>query len=198
MRARGVPTAEEQANMNLAKPPKLKHNCNLPSTCPDDHFAFHIKSGVTNVIGPSICFNGQIIMSGVKNNIGQGLNIVIANGETGNIEKSAFFNMYNGDPKELLALLEAIKPGMIILVATFDDPATKLTKEIREAFSNLGSTSIKSVKFRDNWVFAGALGTLGMEGESPFEKLLKNNKETNVYEGWPSMVEVGGCFPKII
>ncbi|XP_070759246.1 protein FAM3C isoform X2 [Enoplosus armatus] len=164
---------QEKARNILAAP---EPKCSLSRVCPPDHFALHIRSGAANVVGPKICFEGKIIMSHVLNNVGPGLNIVVVN-----------------DPEDILGYLKAIKPGMIVLVASFDDVTTKMTKEMREIFVGMGSTLIKSVKVRDSWVFAGRAGA---KNRSLFEKQAVNDDKTNIYEKWPVVVEVGGCFPR--
>lgn len=37
----------------------FKPKCSLPRVCPPDHFAFRIRSGAANVVGPQICFEGK-------------------------------------------------------------------------------------------------------------------------------------------
>ncbi|KAM6980721.1 protein FAM3C-like, partial [Aplochiton taeniatus] len=167
--------------------------CSLARKCPIDHFAFHIRSGAGAVVGPRICFDGRIVMSGLLNNVGPGLNIVQVNGLNGKVERSDYLNIQDGKQSDILTYLKNIKPEMIVLVTTFDDIATKITEEMREIFVGMGSTMIQSVKHRDNWVFAGATGT---KDKSPFEKMAVSDPKTNVYEEWPEMVEVGGCFPR--
>ncbi|KAM9361293.1 protein FAM3C [Symphorus nematophorus] len=167
--------------------------CSLSKFCPPDHFAIHIRSGAANVVGPRICFEGKIIMSNVLNNVGQGLNVVVVNGENGDVEKSIYLNMIHGVPEDILAFLKEIKPGMIVLVASFDDVTPKMTDEMREIFVGMGSTAIKSVKHRDGWVFVGRAGT---KDKSLYEKHGVNDEKTNTYEGWPEMVELGGCYPR--
>ncbi|KAM4582970.1 protein FAM3C-like [Fundulus diaphanus] len=172
---------------------KAAPKCILSAVCPPDHFPFKIQSGVANVIGPKICFNGKNIMSHVLNNVGPGLNIVVVNGENGVVEKFGYLNMISGNSADILAYLKMIKPGMIVLVASFDNAATKMTDEIRQIFVEMGSTLIGSVKHRDNWVFAGRAG---IKIKSFFEQRAENDKRTNLFDGWPEMVEVGGCFPR--
>ncbi|XP_041836259.1 protein FAM3C isoform X2 [Melanotaenia boesemani] len=174
--------------VTIPPPPK----CNLSKSCPHNHFAFGIASGAANVVGPKICFDGRNIMSHVLNNVGPGLNVVVVNGENGDIEKFGYLNINAGNPEDILTYLKEIQSDMIVLVASFDDMATKLTDEMREIFVGMGSTLISSVNQRDNWVFAGRVGT---SIKSRFEKLAVNDENTNVFEGWPEMVEVGGCFP---
>ncbi|KAL7891638.1 hypothetical protein AOLI_G00011140 [Acnodon oligacanthus] len=132
--------------------------------CPVDHYPFFIRSGLANMVGPKICLNNTIIMGGLINNIGWGLNIVVLKGETGEVLKRRYFSVFSGG---LLEFLKSIQTGSIVLVASYDDPAAVLTDEIRGIFAGLGSTMITSVKKRDTWVFAGSAGILE---ESQFEK----------------------------
>ncbi|XP_047204495.1 protein FAM3C isoform X3 [Girardinichthys multiradiatus] len=165
----------------------------LSTVCPPDYFPFKIQSGAANVVGPKICFDGKNIMSHILNNVGPGLNIVVVNGENGVVERFDYLNMISGNSADILAYLKKIKPGLIVLVASFDDAATKMTDEIRQMFVEMGSTLISSVKHRDNWAFAGRVG---IKIKSFFEQRAVNDKNTNAYDGWPEMVEVGGCFPR--
>ncbi|XP_051563425.1 protein FAM3C [Myxocyprinus asiaticus] len=179
------------ANTGLFK----SHSACCPhKDCPVDYFPFQLRSGAANVMPPKICFNNTTIMGGIRNNAGQGLNIVLINGETGEVLRSNYFNMETGEAEELLGYLKTIKPGNIILVASYVDPATKLTDEIRDIFSVLGSTMVRSVRPRDSWVFAGAYR---IKEASPFEKLIQNDMKTNAYGDWPEMVEIIGCFPRM-
>ncbi|XP_016367701.1 protein FAM3D-like [Sinocyclocheilus rhinocerous] len=173
---------------------KSHFGCCPHKHCPVNHFPFHLHSGVANVVAAKICFNNTIIMGGIRNNAGEGLNIVIANGDTGKVLRNKNFNLESRDPQELLAYLKTLKPGNIVLVASYIDPTTKLTDEIRDIFSALGSTMVKSLKPRDSWVFAGAYG---IKEARPFEKLIQNDMRNNAYEDWPEMGEVIGCFPRI-
>ncbi|NWI98412.1 FAM3D protein, partial [Nothocercus nigrocapillus] len=73
-----------------------RHECGNRKSCPSNHFAFRLISGAANVVGPSICFNDQILMSNVRNNIGRGLNIALVNGTTGQLLRTGAFDMYSG------------------------------------------------------------------------------------------------------
>ncbi|XP_046714847.1 protein FAM3C isoform X2 [Silurus meridionalis] len=164
--------------------------CPHDHQCPADHFPFFLRSGAGNIVGPKICFNNQIIMSGAQNNVGLGVNVAIVAGETGNILKSDYFKIHSD---ELLDFLKTVKEGNIVLVASYEDPAAQLTDEVRELFAGMGSSMVHSVKYRDSWVFAGEWR---LNWESPFEKLIVNDKKTNAYGDWPEMVELSGCFPR--
>ncbi|XP_021046284.1 protein FAM3C [Mus pahari] len=173
------------------KPPRYK--CGISKACPEKHFAFKMASGAANVVGPKICLEDNVLMSGVKNNVGRGINVALVNGKTGEVIDTKFFDMWGGDVAPFIEFLKTIQDGTVVLMATYDDGATKLTDEARRLIAELGSTSITSLGFRDNWVFCGGKG---IKTKSPFEQHIKNNKETNKYEGWPEVVEMEGCIPQ--
>ncbi|XP_064557803.1 protein FAM3A-like, partial [Zonotrichia leucophrys gambelii] len=97
------------------------------------------------------------------------------------------------DVEELLRFLRPLHEGTLVLVASYDDPATKLTDESRRIFGELGSAVAKDLGFRDSWVF---LGAKGVQDRSPFEQHVRNSRGSNKYEGWPEALELGGCVPQ--
>ncbi|XP_036896702.1 protein FAM3D isoform X2 [Sturnira hondurensis] len=171
----------------------VRNKCDIGKPCPNNFFAFKILSGAANVVGPSVCFEDHMIMSPVKDNVGRGLNIALVNGSTGTVLRHGFFDMYSGDPTLLVTFLKEITKEMLVLVASYDDPGTKMTDELRGLFSNLGSSYAKQLGFRDSWVF---LGAKDIRSNSPFEQFIKNNPNTNKYEGWPEMLQLEGCVPR--
>uniref|UniRef100_A0A3Q4HL42 FAM3 metabolism regulating signaling molecule D n=1 Tax=Neolamprologus brichardi TaxID=32507 RepID=A0A3Q4HL42_NEOBR len=182
-------SAAQERERNTLAPPTSVPKCSLSRVCPPSHIALRIRSGAADIVGPTVCFDGKIIMSHALNNVGPGLNIAVIN--------AALWSMVLGKSifVELLTQKKRIiKRGMIVLVASFDDVTQKMTNEMREIFSEMGSTLISSVKRRDSWVFAGRAGT---KIKSLFEKQAVNDEKNNIYGGWPEMVEVGGCFPRV-
>ncbi|XP_053175301.1 protein FAM3C-like, partial [Scomber japonicus] len=174
-------------------PPKQSATSCPLSDCPSHHFGFFLQSGAANVIGPKICVQNQLALGVVKNNAGPGINIVIINGRSGAVEQTAHFNMYSGDVNPLIELLKSLQKGSIILIASYDDPSTKLTEDARKLISELGSSAVSSLGFRDNWVFVGGKG---VSVQSGFEKHLKNDKSKNKYDNWPELIQLQGCIPK--
>ncbi|CAK6983735.1 protein FAM3C-like%2C partial [Scomber scombrus] len=168
-------------------------SCSPHRNCPSDHFSFFLQSGAANVVGPKICVQNQLVLGSVKNNAGPGINIVIINGRSAEVLHSAYFNMYSGDVSPLIELLKNIQKGSIVLMASYDDPSTKLTDDARKLISELGSSAVSSLGFRDNWVFVGGKG---FKAQSDYEKHLKNDKEKNKYENWPELIQLQGCIPK--
>ncbi|CAL8386089.1 unnamed protein product [Gadus morhua 'NCC'] len=170
-----------------------RYKCGLSKACPAGHFSFKIASGAASVVGPKICLEDHILMSGVKNNVGRGINIVLVNGETGALIKTDFYDMWAGDVAPFIKFLKEIPDGTVVMMATFDDPATKLNEEARKLISELGSSVVNSLKFRDNWIFVGGKG---IKTKTPFEQHIKNSADTNKYEGWPEVLEMEGCIPQ--
>ncbi|KAM4614043.1 protein FAM3D-like isoform 3-T3 [Discoglossus pictus] len=188
----GNVSVDKPGNVSVAKKPS--HNkCRNQKSCPDNYYAFKMISGVANVIGPSICFEDELLMSGVRNNIGRGLNIAVVNAASGILKKIGIFNMYNGDVNKLVKFLETIEDGSLLFVASYDDPGTKLDDKAREIFTGFGSSFAKQIGFRDSWVF---LGGNGLKAKTPYEMYIKNDEKNNKYNGWPDILEMEGCVPK--
>ncbi|KAI2648357.1 Protein FAM3C [Labeo rohita] len=177
-----------------------KGKCGLPKPCPGNDYSFKVSSGATNIVGPRICFEGKILIEKDTRGNRQGINIVVINGkhveleETGEHVSTGSFNMWNGKVEELIDFLKSIKDGSIVLIASFDDPATKLNDEARTLIADLGSAYISQLKFRDNWVFVGGKKTMA---QISFEQHMKNERETNKYDSWPEMIEMEGCIPQM-
>ncbi|CAJ1054729.1 protein FAM3C [Xyrichtys novacula] len=178
-------------NEGSTKP--VRHKCGLSKACPLGHFAFKMASGAASVVGPRICLEDKLLMSGVKNNVGRGINIALVNGRTGDVVKTNFFDMWAGDVAPFIKFLKEIEDGTIVMMASFDDPATKLNEEARKLVADLGSTLITNLGFRDNWIFVGGKG---IKTKSPFEQHIKNSADTNKFEGWPEVLEMEGCVPQ--
>ncbi|XP_017561922.1 protein FAM3C [Pygocentrus nattereri] len=186
MFARSAPVEEAATKQS-------RYKCGLSKPCPEGHFSFKMASGAASVVGPKICLDDHILMSGVKNNVGRGLNIALVNGRTGLLMKTEFFDLWAGDVNPLIQFLNKIEDGTIVMMATFDDSATKLNDVAKQLISDLGSSNISSLGFRDNWIFVGGKG---IKTKSPFEQHIKNNAESNKYEGWPEVLEMEGCIPR--
>ncbi|XP_066505737.1 protein FAM3C isoform X2 [Hoplias malabaricus] len=167
--------------------------CDLPHPCPEEHFTFTINTGAANVIGPKLCFDGEWILGGKNKPGGPGINIVIVNGQTGEVISTDYFDMWNADVEPLVEFLKSIKNGSLVLMVSSDDPATKLNDEARTLITQLGSSYISTLGFRDNWIFVAGKGIKTIK---PLEKHIKNDKEVNKYDDWPEMLQMEGCVPR--
>ncbi|XP_056877891.1 protein FAM3C [Takifugu flavidus] len=171
----------------------VRYKCGLSKTCPNGHFSFKLASGAATVVGPRMCLEDKLLMSSVRNNVGRGINIALVNGRTGELIKTEVFDMWAGDVAPLITFLKEIQDGTIVMMASFDDVYTKLNDEAKHLISDLGSSVINTLGFRDSWIFVGGKG---IRTKSPFEQHIKNNKETNKYDGWPEVLEMEGCVPQ--
>ncbi|KAE8281367.1 Protein FAM3C Precursor [Larimichthys crocea] len=179
---------------NEAPTKQTRYNkCGLSKSCPPGHFAFKMASGAASVVGPKICLEDKLLMSSVKNNVGRGINVALVNGKTGDLIKTDFFDMWGGDVAPLIKFLKEIEEGTVVMMASFDDTATKLNDEARKLIADLGSSAANNLAFRDNWIFVGGKG---IKTKSPFEQHVKNNADTNKFEGWPEVLEMEGCVPQ--
>ncbi|XP_077356925.1 protein FAM3C isoform X1 [Festucalex cinctus] len=176
---------------DLVKP--VGNKCGLSKACPIGQFAFKMASGAASVVGPKMCLEDKMLMSAVKNNVGRGINIALVNGRTGALNKTGFFDMWAGNVAPLIQFLKGIEEGTVVMMASFDDPSTKLNDEARKLIADLGSTAINNLGFRDNWIFVGGKG---IKTKSPFEQHIKNSADTNKFDGWPEVLEMEGCVPR--
>uniref|UniRef100_A0A8C8X6F8 FAM3 metabolism regulating signaling molecule D n=1 Tax=Panthera leo TaxID=9689 RepID=A0A8C8X6F8_PANLE len=173
----------------------MRAKCGLAKPCPKEFFAFKISSGAANVVGPTMCFENQVIMSPVKNNVGRGLNIALVNGELLTYPPDSPLHALRTGAGAGGGSYTFIQPTLAqLLLHTWGHPAV-LNDETRKLLSSLGSSYAKQLGFRDSWVF---LGAKDLKDKSPFEQFLKNNPDTNKYEGWPELLELEGCVPRKI
>ncbi|XP_053720088.1 protein FAM3C [Synchiropus splendidus] len=185
----GMARAAEDRHPTLTR----RQKCDLSKACPAGHFSFKMASGAASVVGPRMCLEDKLVMSSVKNNVGRGINVALVDGVTGELNRTDSFDMWAGDVTPLIKFLKGIPDGTIVMMASFDDPATKLNDEARKLISDLGSTAINNLAFRDNWIFVGGKG---IKTKSPFEQHIRNSADTNKFEGWPGVLEMEGCIPR--
>ncbi|KAI4895544.1 hypothetical protein NFI96_022526, partial [Prochilodus magdalenae] len=149
------------------EPSSSRGKCGVSQPCPENHITFKMSSGAANVIAAKICLDGMFVIGGTSMTGGVGINIAVVNGQTGKLINADSFDMWGGDVKPLIQLLSSIQNGSLVLMASFDDPATRLDNEARTLISQLGSSYISSIGFRDNWVFVGGKG---LKNINPLEK----------------------------
>uniref|UniRef100_A0A3B5M3S2 ILEI/PANDER domain-containing protein n=1 Tax=Xiphophorus couchianus TaxID=32473 RepID=A0A3B5M3S2_9TELE len=162
------------------------HKCGLSKACPPGHMAFKLTSGAASVVGPRMCLEDKLLMSSVKNNVGRGINIALLNGKTGELIKTAYYDMWAGD---ICTVLTGCSCFFFMLFLWF----FRLNDEARKLIADLGSSAVGNLSFRDNWIFVGGKG---IKTKTPFEQHIKNSADTNKYEGWPEVLEMEGCIPQ--
>ncbi|KAL4658418.1 protein FAM3C-like [Arapaima gigas] len=188
---KAAPT-EYSESLEAVKPPT--YACGRIKPCSEGHFAFKLTSGAASAVGPRICLEDTILVSDEKRNTGRGINIALVEGHSGILTGSGVFDMFSGDVSDLIAFLKTITNGTIVMMASFNDPASNLSEEARKMIGELGSTNINTIEFRDSWVF---VGRKGIGSKSPFEQIKKRSKDGDIYNGWPELVEMDGCIPHL-
>ncbi|XP_015258735.1 PREDICTED: protein FAM3C-like [Cyprinodon variegatus] len=183
----------DQSSMEGTKKPEGP--CSKENVCPSNQISFSVQSGAANVVPPKICLNGELVLGTTLNNAGSGINIVVMNGKTGELLKSDHFNMYSGKVEPLIEFLKSIETGSVVLMAVFDEGSTNLNDEARGLIEGLGSSTIRALGYRDNWVFVGGKG---VAEKSNFEKYIKSDSSKNKYDNWPEMAELEGCIPRFL
>ncbi|XP_067896162.1 protein FAM3B-like [Heterodontus francisci] len=174
---RTISTVQKAVQKSLIAPPPKRNKCDHWTPCPKGTFAFRVLSGREKSKPPKICFEDEILLGGVKNNFGRGMNIAIVEDNSG----------------RMIKFIEKAPDGSLILMATFDDSSTRLTEDAKHYIEVLGSKEIRKLAFRGNWVF---LGTKGFTLPKNFqrEKIINSKSGTNRYGTWPAEIQIDGCF----
>ncbi|KAG8591054.1 hypothetical protein GDO81_007036 [Engystomops pustulosus] len=178
----------------LAPQPKGQ-KCASWRTCSASEVVYRIRSGGANSINPDICLEDETLLGGKKKNGARGINIAVVNRATMKVTDTKTFDMYEGDHSgEMVDFLNKIPNGSIILVASFDDAKTKLSKAAEDVFEALGSKEIRKLKFRSGWVFLAIKG--GKVPDNIEREKVIHSGSGNQYSGWPSEIQIDGCLPK--
>uniref|UniRef100_UPI00398E97D2 protein FAM3B-like n=1 Tax=Pristiophorus japonicus TaxID=55135 RepID=UPI00398E97D2 len=178
----------------ITAPFPKQHKCAHWTRCPAGTFAFLVLSGGAKFRPPQICFEDEMLLSSVKNNVGRGMNIAIVEAKTAKTVDTGNFDLWGGDKSErMIEFVKKAPDGSLILMTTYDDSYTRLTEDAKKYIEELGSRQIRSLTFRGNWVF---LGTKGFTLPKNFqrEKVLNSQKEGNRYGSWPAEIQIDGCF----
>jgi uncharacterized membrane protein (Fun14 family) len=99
---------------------------------------------------------------------GRGLNVVVFDEAGGAVLDARCYDTHE-DPAaadSFAALVEALPPGRVVVVAVQDDATNMLTERAKRACESLGSTRIRALGYRGSWVLIGYKGAApgsGME-----------------------------------
>eukprot|EP00058_Branchiostoma_floridae_P000353 XP_002585841.1 hypothetical protein BRAFLDRAFT_111009 [Branchiostoma floridae] len=133
---------------------------------------------------PEICINGQYVIRGGK--IGwRGLNVVVIDGRTFQVTQAKNFDTYEKGSSELEDLIWKMDETSLMLIATYDEASRSLSSYARSLLTDLGSSKVKNLGFRDSWVFIGQKGIVGV---SPHEKHEKGGGQ------FGGAVEIKACL----
>ncbi|KAK7488581.1 hypothetical protein BaRGS_00020198, partial [Batillaria attramentaria] len=155
--------------------------------CSPDQLSFYIRTGEKNIAGPTICFEGKIIMSNDLKNFGRGLNFVVINGNSFEVKEVTSFDTYVDDGSVIRYLKKGIPDGGIVLVASFDEASSGLKEDARKWLRLYGSALVESLNFRDSFIM---IGQKGLKEGHAIEYISKKDKS----EDFSAVLEKAGCF----
>ncbi|XP_073524566.1 protein FAM3B isoform X2 [Phyllobates terribilis] len=179
----------------IKAPPPVRQKCAAWRTCSPSEVVYKIRSGGGKSIQPDICLDDEILLGAGKRNGDRGINIAVVNRETMKLTDSKTFDMYDGDfSGPMVEFINKIPSGSLILVASFDDAAYKLTEPGKKVFEDLGSKEIRNLKFRSQWVFLAGKGVT-IPDNAEREKAIHADGN-NRYRGWPAEIQIDGCLLK--
>lgn len=128
------------------------------ATCGHGQKSFYIKTGVGRGHGPMICFQKKVLISTALGNFNRGLNVVIIDDKTFNVEFVKTYDTYVDDNDFRRDMKGLVKEGHIALMASFDEVSENLKDEGHRWLKLFGSELIDLITFRDSFLLIGQKG----------------------------------------
>lgn len=155
--------------------------------CSTSQLSFYIRTGEKTSIGPTICFQGHVLLSNSLKNFGRGLNIIIINSVKHDVKEIISFDTYVSDTNLIRYLKKGVPEDSILIIASFDEAATMLKDEARKWLKLYGSSLIEDLAFRDAFIM---IGHKGLKDGHAIEYISKKVKS----EEFATILEKAGCF----
>lgn len=155
--------------------------------CSPGQLSFYIRTGEKNVAGPTICFEGNILLSNEMKNFGRGLNFAVIDGRSLEVKEVTSFDTYIDDGNLIRYLKKGIPDGGITLIASFDEVSSGLREDARKWLKLYGSSAVDSLNFRDNFIM---IGQKGLKEGHAIEYVSRKDKA----EDFSAVLEKAGCF----
>ncbi|XP_069801075.1 protein FAM3B [Dendropsophus ebraccatus] len=179
----------------IKAPPPKPQKCAAWRTCSPSEAVYRIRSGGGNGIQPDICLEDETLLGGIKKDGKRGINIAVVNRETLKVISTQSFDMWEGDfSGAMIDFINKAPNGALLLIASYDDPFTKLTEDAKKTFESLGSKEVRNLKFRSQWVFLTIKG--GTVPDNIEREKVIHSGSNNRYSGWPAEIQIDGCLPK--
>lgn len=93
---------------------------------------------------------------------GRGLNVVIISPQSGAIIETGSFDTHvsQEESNEFAKTIEWTEPGSIVVVVSKDECSENLTEAAKVACESIGSSHIRSLKYRESWCIIGEKGAV--------------------------------------
>ncbi|XP_041349879.1 protein O-linked-mannose beta-1,2-N-acetylglucosaminyltransferase 1-like [Gigantopelta aegis] len=155
--------------------------------CEPNQVAFYIRTGEGNKLGPTICLEGEVLISPELKNYGRGLNIVSVNDKTLEVTNIKTFDTYLEDTGLIRFLKKTVPQDHIVLIASFDESSGNLKEDGKQWLKLYGSGLADNVQFRDGLLM---IGQKGLHEGNAVEFLSKRENG----QDFANVVEKAGCF----
>ncbi|XP_071485700.1 protein O-linked-mannose beta-1,2-N-acetylglucosaminyltransferase 1-like [Diadema antillarum] len=169
-------------------PVEGKAMCGNYDPCPAGQFAYRVKSGFQNKHRPEMCLEGdENIFPQIE--MGRGLNVLQIEAKTRRVTTKRSFDTYAHDSEDLVAFLNSVSAGDILLIVTFDDATNRLSPQAVKMFEDIyGSRQAHLLSYRSMWAFIGQKYTQHDGSHEMMTQMKKPESE------WGVQTEIKGCF----
>lgn len=145
--------------------------------------SFYVKTGQDNTVGPTLCYDGEIIIN--PDHGSRGINMAVIDGLTLKVTDHKTFDTYTDD-SAFLQYMSEIPLTSVIIIVSHDEISEKLSEDSRNWIRLMGSSLIGNVAFRDAFVL---VGQIGLEQKQAIEFHRKREGD-----GYSTPIEKKGCF----
>ncbi|KAL4226255.1 hypothetical protein ACF0H5_014238 [Mactra antiquata] len=126
--------------------------------CGKDQLSFYVKTGVETKQGPNMCYQNKVIISDKKKNYDRGMNVIVINDKTLEIEFTKIYDTYIDDYDFLRDMKSKVNEGNLVIIASYDEVSENLSEDGKRWLKLFGSEVIDQVLFRDSFLFIGQKG----------------------------------------
>ncbi|PVD24594.1 hypothetical protein C0Q70_15078 [Pomacea canaliculata] len=155
--------------------------------CELGQLSFYIRTGDKNVAGPTVCFQGNIVISHELKNYGRGLNMAVINSKTLEVTEVKYFDTYVDDASLIRYLKKDIPDDSVVMIASYDEASTGLREDSKQLMKLYGSMAVDVLGFRDSYIM---IGQRGLKEGHAIEYISKKEKS----EDFSVPLQKAGCF----
>ncbi|KAK6175496.1 hypothetical protein SNE40_013951 [Patella caerulea] len=154
--------------------------------CNAGQHSFYIRTGDGSLVGPTICFEGDVIVSNELKNFGRGLNVVLINDRTLEVADIKTFDTYEEESSLIRFLKKSVPDNFVVMMASFDDAASSLKEDSIRWLKLYGSTIVDDLTLRDGYIM---VGQKGLEEGQAIEFIKKKYRKE-----FADVMEIAGCL----
>ncbi|XP_046354639.1 protein O-linked-mannose beta-1,2-N-acetylglucosaminyltransferase 1-like [Haliotis rufescens] len=154
--------------------------------CENNQLAFYVRTGDGNKAGPTICFEGEVLISPEMKNFGRGLNIISISEKTFDVTDIKTFDTYVED-SGLIRFLKKMPAETVIIMTSYDEVSSSLKEDGKRWLKYFGSSGADNLQFRDGFLM---IGQKGLQEGHAIEYVVKRKN----HQDFSDVMEKAGCF----